>query len=98
MKIMKTLMASVALATVIAAPALAQQSYRAQDQEQYGAYAAQNGARTSYRGAYATPDGRRHSPNPAWDVYDTTGQYVGSDPDPFIRDSIKREAEGGEYN
>ena len=34
---------------------------------------------------------KRHSANPAWDVYDTRGQYVGSDPDPFIRDSLARD-------
>ena len=27
----------------------------------------------------------RHSPNPAWDVYDMDGRYIGSDPDPRIR-------------
>jgi hypothetical protein len=30
-----------------------------------------------------------HSPNPAYDVYDTSGQYVGSDPDPFIRNTLR---------
>ncbi len=34
---------------------------------------------------------KQHSANPAWDVYDTRGQYVGSDPDPFIRDSLARD-------
>ena len=31
---------------------------------------------------------RRHAPNPAHDVYSPSGQYVGSDPDPFIRGSM----------
>jgi hypothetical protein len=50
------------------------------------------------RDAYAaTPAGslvatkKQHSTNPAWDVYDTRGRYVGSDPDPFIRDSLARD-------
>jgi hypothetical protein len=34
---------------------------------------------------------KQHSANSAWDVYDTRGQYVGSDPDPFIRDSLARD-------
>ena len=34
---------------------------------------------------------KQHSTNPAWDVYDTRGTYVGSDPDPFIRDSLARD-------
>jgi len=34
--------------------------------------------------AAATPQ-HRHSSNPAYDVYDTRGWYIGSDPDPTIR-------------
>jgi hypothetical protein len=37
------------------------------------------------------PDNHPHSPNPAWDVYDTRGRYVGSDPDPFIRSQLARD-------
>ena len=28
---------------------------------------------------------KQHSPNPAWDVYDNRGVYIGSDPDPRVR-------------
>jgi len=31
------------------------------------------------------------SRNPAFDVYDTSGHYVGSDPDPFIRSQLARD-------
>jgi hypothetical protein len=31
---------------------------------------------------------RRHAPNASQDVYAPDGTYVGSDPDPFIRDSM----------
>jgi hypothetical protein len=34
------------------------------------------------------PDGRVHSVNPAFDVYD--GRYISSDPDPFIRNELRR--------
>ena len=33
----------------------------------------------------------RHSSNPAFDVYDTSGHYIGSDPDPFIRSQLARD-------
>jgi hypothetical protein len=33
-----------------------------------------------------------HSANPAWDVY-VGGYYVGSDPDPLVRDLLRREAD-----
>ena len=33
----------------------------------------------------------RHSSNPAYDVYDTSGRYIGSDPDPFIRGQLARD-------
>jgi len=31
---------------------------------------------------------KQHSPNPRWDVYDGRGTYLGSDPDPTIRQKI----------
>lgn len=36
------------------------------------------------------------SGNPEWDVY-VNGQYVGSDPDPRVRWSIRREAVGNQW-
>ncbi len=41
-------------------------------------------------GQVVRSDGRRHSSNPAFDVYDTRGWYVGSDPDPTIRADLAR--------
>jgi hypothetical protein len=40
------------------------------------------------------PDGHVHSPNPAYDVYDTQNQYISSDPDPFIRNDLARNPPG----
>jgi hypothetical protein len=34
---------------------------------------------------------KAHSSNPAYDVYTTSGKYVGSDPDPTIRSSLARD-------
>ena len=34
---------------------------------------------------------RIHSTNPAFDVYDTRGWYLGSDPDPTVRAMIQRD-------
>jgi hypothetical protein len=33
----------------------------------------------------------RHSSNRMFDVYDTSGRYIGSDPDPFIRSQLSRD-------
>jgi hypothetical protein len=38
----------------------------------------------------------RHSSNPAFDVYDTGGRYLGSDPDPFIRGQLLRDPTPGD--
>jgi len=38
----------------------------------------------------------RHSSNRAFDVFDTSGRYVGSDPDPFIRSQLARDPAGGD--
>jgi hypothetical protein len=40
-------------------------------------------------GAVAAP--KKYSTNPAHDVFDTTGKYVGSDPDPTIRSMLLRD-------
>jgi hypothetical protein len=34
---------------------------------------------------------KRFSTNPAHDVYDITGKYVGSDPDPAVRSMLQRD-------
>lgn len=39
-------------------------------------------------------DGRIHSPNPAYDVYDTSNHYISSDPDAFIRNDLARNPPG----
>jgi hypothetical protein len=81
---MKVIVALAALATVIASPAFAQapwQGYR----WSYGAYA---GAPYWAYGAYAPAPGlafaRPYVVRP-FSVYDTRGNYVGSDPDPRVR-------------
>lgn len=33
----------------------------------------------------------KHSRNSAYDVYSTSGKYLGSDPDPTIRSSLARD-------
>ena len=44
------------------------------------------------------PDGQVHSPNPRNDTYDSRGNYVGSDPDPRVRQEMKRDAPGPDGN
>ena len=39
---------------------------------------------------------KKHSTSPSYDVYDTRGHYVGSDPDPFIRGQLARD-HGSDY-
>jgi len=38
----------------------------------------------------------RHSSNRAFDVFDSSGRYLGSDPDPFIRSQLARDPAGGD--
>src|SRR5439155_5097107 len=64
--------------------ALAATAHRQHDADPFSAYGAAPGA--------LAPTGHRaHSPNPAWDVYNSQGHYVGSDPDPLIRDELRRD-------
>jgi len=103
--LMRILLATVALATLLSSSAHAQYGYW---RGSYGAYAqvppyrayAQVPPYSAYYGAYAqapyfrTPGfydvyGRR-SPYP-YSVYDVRGAYIGSDPDPTVRSQLARD-------
>src|SRR5262245_29053694 len=85
---MKTLLAAAALAAVVASPALAQttatqRQFRGPNAD---AYVYSNGYR----------DVQRRSANPSNDVYDISGRYIGSDPDPTVRDQLARDPTGSD--
>jgi hypothetical protein len=80
---MKVLIATVALAAVVATPVLAQTVQRRLPPQRY----------LQSDQFYGQSGERPHSTNPAYDVYDG-GQYVGSDPDPNIRQQLRRDYEG----
>src|SRR5262245_59201601 len=80
--VMKKLLATAALVTLIAAPALAQQP---RHQHAHRAQVAQTAQ-------YGRAEARPHSANRANDVYDSAGKYVGSDPDVRVRQDILRDA------
>jgi hypothetical protein len=81
------LLAALALATLVASPALAQDPpARAK---------ARNAQNTPAAGTYnqygRTEPRSRHSTNPANDVYQPNGVYIGSDPDPHVRLELARD-------
>lgn len=80
---MKTFfVAALALAGVVATPALADEGDFFQSKLVKNPGAAQ--APIQNRGPL------RHSPNPAYDVYDTSGNYLGSDPDATVRHLLRQ--------
>ena len=82
---MKLLLATVALATVIAAPAFAQGT-------NHKGKAHLRSGEASAQAQYGRTEGTsRHSSNPANDVYDTAGRYLGSDPDPRVRMDLRND-------
>ena len=83
---MKTLLATVALATLLSSSADAQ--YR-NGRGYYGAYGAYAQSPYSTTPGFYDLYGRR-SPYP-YSVYDVRGRYIGSDPDPRIRDQLRRD-------
>jgi hypothetical protein len=79
-----TLLASTAVAALIASPVMAKPTHKPSHQPA----AALNGD-VAKKGAAVASAGRvAHSPNPAWDVYNHSGEYIGSDPDPRIRNMM----------
>jgi hypothetical protein len=84
---MKIGIATLTFAALLTSPALAQ--YGAWQSPYYRAYAQQFGPYADYSRYY----GFRRSP---YDVYDTRGRYVGSDPDPRIRSMLAHDPPGRE--
>ena len=97
---MKTLLATAALIVVAStgSPATAQVYGDRWDNQALGAFAQSQAPLTAQQrrnlARAQSPDGRVHSPNPAYDVYDTDGTYLSSDPDPFIRNDLARDRPG----
>jgi hypothetical protein len=97
---MKALLATAALAVIVStsAPATAQVYGDNWNDQALGAFAQAQGPVTVQQrrnlARAQTPDGHVHSPNPAYDVYDTSNQYISSDPDPFIRNDLARDPPG----
>jgi hypothetical protein len=75
---MMKLLTTVALVAVVATPALAQTRDRTTPR-----------TRTAVTQQQTYPqDQQRRSVNPTHDVYDIHGQYLGSDPDPTVRNQL----------
>jgi hypothetical protein len=71
---MKTFIVALALVGVVASSASAQSTRTDQT--------------TPRRAHVVVHPAQPHGTNPGYDVYAPNGQYVGSDPDPVIRDSM----------
>ena len=85
---MKTLVATVALAAVIASPAFAQTATRrAPAVQQYP---------SQYDQPYGRAEGTPRASNQANSVYEN-GQYLGADPDPNVRLELRRDYEHRDF-
>jgi hypothetical protein len=80
---MKMLLTGAVLAAILTSPAFAQTA-------NHSTYPAARYAPNGHHEYIYPADNHGHSSNSANDVYDTRGRYVGSDPDPFIRDYLAR--------
>jgi hypothetical protein len=86
---MKIMIAILMFAALLTSPAFAQypyDPYGAWRSPYSGAYAQQVGPYGDYARSYGY--GVQRTP---YDVYDTRGRYVGSDPDPRIRSMLARD-------
>jgi hypothetical protein len=85
--VMKKLLATAALATLIAGPALAQNPSPRHPVTSHAAAPSQ----VAQPAPFGRTETRPHSANTANDVYNTTGRYVGSDPDARVRLDLLRD-------
>jgi hypothetical protein len=85
---MKMRITTVALAAILATPALAQTAQKQPRPYDPSAYAReQNGNPGDYQSrARVRPSASQRN-----DVYDVRGNYIGSDPDPLVRDQLRRD-------
>jgi hypothetical protein len=94
MTAMKILVAAIALAVAAAAPAFADPGQQAQakayGQEQTAKKKVVKAKTVNHHARTAMRSGSPYSTNPAYDVY-VNGNYAGSDPDPRIRASLRKE-------
>jgi hypothetical protein len=95
---MKVVVATAALVTLLASSALAQTPRYGYEPDAYSAYGAYRGPGAAFATPrpYATyPDygsyGPRNSFSPPYDVYDSRGWYIGSDPDGRVRSQLQRD-------
>jgi hypothetical protein len=90
---MRTLIATMAVTVALATPALSQtrSQIRPYDPSVYGR---DLNAYGSY-GTYSRFRDQR-SISPRNDVYDQHGNYIGSDPDPVVRDQLRRDPSQGD--
>jgi len=93
----KMLLTAVALAAMAATPALAQTASQRNDQRAFDPYAyARDSSAYGRANDYQLGVRRAYRNNQGYDVYDDRGQYVGSDPDPRVRDQLGRDPTQGE--
>ena len=83
-KLFATASLAAALAAVIASPALAQNGTHRHSRDSYAA----SNPFAAYAAPYGSYRAQRPSARGSYSVYDTRGQYVGSDPDPTIRSQL----------
>jgi hypothetical protein len=88
---------AIALATMLASPAFAQSAI-GQSGEPYftdNAYTAYGQEAPILSPAATVRRLPQNASNPAWDVYDGNGRYLGSDPDPAVREMLARDPNEG---
>lgn len=88
---MKTLLATVALATVIASSAFAAESSERLMKDQEAAAQSTQMARGRAAQAFVPDADSILAGQPVHNVY-VDGRYVGADPDPLIREQLEKEA------
>ena len=90
----KTLLTTLAFSVALATPAVSQTADRTEQLAQYQPRTYDYNAYARDRDVRVNPRADR-SINRRNDVYDQRGNYVGSDPDPRIRDQLRRDPSQG---
>jgi hypothetical protein len=95
---MKTVFVATALFASMALPATAQICENTDTLVSYNVSRNYTGAYASYTTRSAKRSTSRRHVNRSRNVYSTRGRYIGSDPDPRIRDQLRRDQSQGGAN
>jgi len=95
---MRKMLVATALIAGMTLPAIAQTSQSTGNRGSYASSRSDAGASAAYTSRSAKRSATKRYTSRSRNVYSTRGRYIGSDPDPRVRDQLRRDQSQGGNN